>query len=122
MHWSEIPAPTLSALRRGVVIPAHLLALDAQRRLDVRRQRALTARGSGGIDPWKPHTGSIVKAARGVWKIHRNFLARGHPLLHAGARSGRPRARSGRPRPSRVFRENGPQGSCRSPEQSITRV
>ena len=53
MHWSEIPAPTLSALRRGVVIPAHLLALDAQRRLDVRRQRALTRyyldAGAGGL-------------------------------------------------------------------------
>ncbi len=40
-------------LQRGVVIPAHPLALDAQRRLDERRQRALTryylAAGVGGI-------------------------------------------------------------------------
>jgi len=40
-------------LRRGVVIPAHPLALNAQRRLDERRQRALTryylAAGAGGI-------------------------------------------------------------------------
>ncbi|MDU0329509.1 dihydrodipicolinate synthase family protein, partial [Paenibacillus sp. 3LSP] len=40
-------------LHRGTVIPAHPLALDAQRRLDERRQRALTryyiAAGSGGI-------------------------------------------------------------------------
>ena len=41
------------ALRRGVVIPAHPLALDAQRRLDERRQRALSryylAAGAGGL-------------------------------------------------------------------------
>jgi dihydrodipicolinate synthase/N-acetylneuraminate lyase len=41
------------ALRRGLVIPAHPLALDAARRLDERRQRALTryycAAGAGGV-------------------------------------------------------------------------
>ena len=40
-------------LRRGAVIPAHPLALTAERRLDERRQRALTryylAAGAGGI-------------------------------------------------------------------------
>ena len=40
-------------LRQGVVIPAHPLALDANRKLDERRQRALTryylAAGAGGI-------------------------------------------------------------------------
>ena len=40
-------------LRQGLVIPAHPLALDANRRLDERRQRALTryylAAGAGGI-------------------------------------------------------------------------
>ena len=40
-------------LRRGCVIPAHPLALDAQNRLDERRQRALTryylAAGAGGL-------------------------------------------------------------------------
>ena len=42
-----------SALRRGQVIPAHPLALTAERALDERRQRALTryyaAAGAGGI-------------------------------------------------------------------------
>ncbi len=46
MTWKE-------KLRRGVVIPAHPLALNAQRRLDERRQRALTryylAAGAGGV-------------------------------------------------------------------------
>ncbi|MGH9407117.1 MAG: dihydrodipicolinate synthase family protein [Terriglobia bacterium] len=40
-------------LRRGIVIPAHPLALNAQRRFDERRQRALTryycAAGVGGV-------------------------------------------------------------------------
>ncbi|HKW98914.1 MAG TPA: dihydrodipicolinate synthase family protein [Bryobacteraceae bacterium] len=40
-------------LRRGVVIPAHPLALDQNRKLDERRQRALTryylAAGAGGV-------------------------------------------------------------------------
>ena len=53
MNSSDIPADVLDLLRRGSVIPAHLLALDAGRRLDARRQRALTRyyldAGSGGI-------------------------------------------------------------------------
>jgi len=47
------PADILAALRRGVVIPAHPLALNSRRRLDERRQRALTryycAAGAGGL-------------------------------------------------------------------------
>jgi Dihydrodipicolinate synthetase family len=43
----------LATLRRGTAIPAHLLALDASRKLDARRQRALTRyyvdAGAGGI-------------------------------------------------------------------------
>ena len=53
MHRTQLPAETLALLRRGTVIPAHLLALDAGRRLDPRRQRALTRyyldAGSGGL-------------------------------------------------------------------------
>src|SRR5215813_12930578 len=53
MHFTEIPPSSLAVLRRGAVIPAHLLALDAQRQLDRRRQRALTRyyldAGSGGL-------------------------------------------------------------------------
>src|SRR5256712_12376843 len=46
--------PTIRrALARGTVIPAHPLALTADRRLDERRQRALTryyiAAGAGGV-------------------------------------------------------------------------
>ncbi len=47
------PSEVLALLRRGVVIPAHPLALNQNRRLDERRQRALTryycAAGTGGV-------------------------------------------------------------------------
>ncbi|HEX7052309.1 MAG TPA: dihydrodipicolinate synthase family protein [Burkholderiales bacterium] len=50
---NRIPADVLALLKRGTVIPAHPLALDARRKLDVRRQRALSryylAAGSGGL-------------------------------------------------------------------------
>ncbi|HEX2545712.1 MAG TPA: dihydrodipicolinate synthase family protein [Ramlibacter sp.] len=53
MHFREIPADSLAVLRRGAVIPAHLLALDAGRQLDARRQRAMTRyyldAGAGGV-------------------------------------------------------------------------
>ncbi len=53
MHFSEIPQESLAVLRRGAVIPAHLLALDANRQLDKRRQRAMTRyyldAGAGGV-------------------------------------------------------------------------
>jgi dihydrodipicolinate synthase/N-acetylneuraminate lyase len=53
MHYSEIPKENLAVLRRGAVIPAHLLALDDEGKLDARRQRAMTRyyldAGAGGI-------------------------------------------------------------------------
>jgi hypothetical protein len=53
MHWRDIPADALDVFRAGAVIPAHPLALDASRRFDPRRQRALTRyyldAGSGGL-------------------------------------------------------------------------
>ncbi|MCP1336752.1 dihydrodipicolinate synthase family protein [Futiania mangrovi] len=53
MHWQDIPGAVLENLRRGVVIPAHPLALTPDRTLDTRRQRALTRyyidAGAGGL-------------------------------------------------------------------------
>ncbi|RPH65390.1 MAG: dihydrodipicolinate synthase family protein [Burkholderiales bacterium] len=53
LHRSDLPAGVLALLRRGSVIPAHPLALDASRRFDPVRQRALTRyyldAGSGGL-------------------------------------------------------------------------
>ncbi|WP_328992663.1 dihydrodipicolinate synthase family protein [Kribbella sp. NBC_01245] len=48
-----LPEATARALRKGVLIPAHPLALDAEGNLDVRRQRALSRyyldAGAGGL-------------------------------------------------------------------------
>src|SRR5436189_641737 len=49
----SIPAELRATLNKGVVIPAHPLALDRNRKLDERRQRALSryyiAAGAGGL-------------------------------------------------------------------------
>src|SRR5438105_5423136 len=49
----ELVTNKAEALRHGLVIPAHPLALTAERKLDERRQRALTryylAAGAGGV-------------------------------------------------------------------------
>jgi len=53
MDKSEIPTDVLNVLQRGTVIPAFPLALDENRELDERRQRALAryylSAGAGGI-------------------------------------------------------------------------
>jgi dihydrodipicolinate synthase/N-acetylneuraminate lyase len=53
LQFPEPPAWVRDALRTGIVIPAHPLALTTRRRLDERRQRGLTryyhAAGAGGI-------------------------------------------------------------------------
>jgi len=53
LHRSDIPYDVLDVLDRGTVIPAHPLALDAERKLDPRRQRALSRyyldAGAGGL-------------------------------------------------------------------------
>ena len=53
LHRTDLPEPVQAAFARGVAIPAHPLALDASRRLDPRRQRALSRyymdAGAGGL-------------------------------------------------------------------------
>ncbi|GGG35632.1 dihydrodipicolinate synthase family protein [Caldovatus sediminis] len=53
LRWSDWPAGMLERLRGGCVIPAHPLALTAERKLDARRQRALSRyyldAGAGGL-------------------------------------------------------------------------
>ena len=53
MRWSDIPSDSLAVLRQGSVIPANLLALDADRQFDRTRQRAMVRyyldAGSGGL-------------------------------------------------------------------------
>jgi Dihydrodipicolinate synthetase family len=53
LGWQDWNPQVLATLRKGAVIPAHPLALDADRKLDPRRQRALTRyyldAGAGGL-------------------------------------------------------------------------
>src|SRR5215468_11300162 len=53
LRWQDLPPDVLATLRRGAAIPAHPLALDANRKLDARHQRALTRyyldAGAGGL-------------------------------------------------------------------------
>jgi dihydrodipicolinate synthase/N-acetylneuraminate lyase len=53
LRWQDWNPQVLAALREGAVIPAHPLALNAERKLDARRQRALTRyyldAGAGGL-------------------------------------------------------------------------
>ncbi len=53
LRWNDLPPEVLAALRQGAVIPAHPLALNAGRKFDERRQRALSRyyldAGSGGL-------------------------------------------------------------------------
>jgi hypothetical protein len=66
-HIEDMPPEILACLRRGAVIPAHLLALDAERRLDSRRQRALTRyyvdAGAGGLAVGVHATQFAIRAA-----------------------------------------------------------
>src|SRR5712664_4968601 len=53
LHWRDWPAPVLSLLRQGSVIPAHPLALGPDRQFDKPSQRAISRyyvdAGSGGL-------------------------------------------------------------------------
>jgi hypothetical protein len=42
LHWTDLPESVVATLRKGVVIPAHPLALTPEKKLDERRQRALS--------------------------------------------------------------------------------
>ena len=78
MHWSTLPAEILATLRGGTVIPAHPLALGAERQLDARRQRALTRyyldAGAGGLAVGV-HSTQFAIRERGLYQ----------PVLHAAA-------------------------------------
>ncbi len=67
-RWTHWPDAVLQILRRGTVIPAHPLALDANRRLDERRQRALTRyyveAGAGGLAVGVHTTQFAIREAR----------------------------------------------------------
>jgi len=86
LHWSDLPAGILEPLRRGTVIPAHPLALDASRRLDPVHQRALTRyyldAGAGGLAVGVHSTQFAIREA-GLYE----------PVLELAARTAREWAR-----------------------------
>ena len=67
LRWQDWDPQILAALRKGVVIPAHPLALAADRKLDPRRQRALTRyyldAGAGGLAVGVHTTQFAIRAA-----------------------------------------------------------
>jgi len=71
LHRSDLPPPVRALLAAGTVIPAHPLALDASRRLDPRRQRALTRyyldAGAGGLAVGV-HTTQFAIRERGLYE------------------------------------------------------
>jgi hypothetical protein len=70
LNRSELPQTVLSLLAQGTVIPAHPLALNAQRQLDRKRQRALTRyyvdAGAGGLAVGV-HTTQFAIRERGLY-------------------------------------------------------
>ncbi len=67
------PQSVVAAIRQGLLIPAHPLALDHQRRFSERRQRALTryyhAAGAGGVAVGVHSTQFAIREARyGLFK------------------------------------------------------
>ncbi len=79
---ADLPATIRDGLAAGLAIPAHPLALDAQRELDPRRQRALTRyyldAGSGGLAVGV-HTTQFAIRERGLYE----------PVLHLAAETAR---------------------------------
>jgi hypothetical protein len=85
-------------LRKGTVIPAHPLALNAERKLDERRQRALTryyvAAGAGGLAIGVHTTQFAIRDARiglfepvlrlAVEEMDRADRTRSEPLVRVG--------------------------------------
>ncbi len=92
LHWLQLPKDTLALLRRGTVIPAHPLALDAKRRFDPRRQRALTRyyldAGAGGLAVGV-HATQFAIREKGLYE----------PVLQLAADAARDWMRSGASRP-----------------------
>ncbi len=71
LHRNDLPREVLAVLAKGAVIPAHPLALDAARRFDPRRQRALTRyyidAGAGGLAVGV-HTTQFAIRERGLYE------------------------------------------------------
>lgn len=93
-----LPAPVANALRQGLVIPACPLALNARRKLDERRQRALIryyrAAGAGGLAVGVHTTQFKIRDPaiglfRPLLELAREEMVRGERALPANARPSR---------------------------------
>jgi dihydrodipicolinate synthase/N-acetylneuraminate lyase len=94
LRWQDWPSAVLTAFRKGVVIPAHPLALGPDRKLDARRQRALTRyyldAGAGGLAVGVHTTQFAIRAAglyRPVLELAMKSAAewtRQQPIMIAG--------------------------------------
>jgi dihydrodipicolinate synthase/N-acetylneuraminate lyase len=94
LRWEDWPPGLVERLRAGCVIPAHPLALTADRRLDARRQRALSRyyldAGSGGLAVGV-HTTQFAIREVGLYEPVLRLAAeaaaeqRERPILIAGA-------------------------------------
>ena len=106
LAWSDWPEALRQGLRRGMVIPAHLLALDARRTLDHRRQRALARyyldAGAGGLAVGVHSTQFAIREA-GLYEPVLRIAAETAASWVAAA--GAARRRSGRPHQHRRERE-----------------
>jgi Dihydrodipicolinate synthetase family len=94
LRWQDWPPEVLAALRKGAVIPAHPLALDAGRKLDTQRQRALARyyldAGAGGLAVGV-HTTQFAIRDVGLYRPVLELAmrsatewARGKPIMIAG--------------------------------------
>src|ERR1700752_2113155 len=92
--WQDWPPDVLAALRRGGGIPAHQLARDGPRKLDVRRQRALARyyldAGAGGLAVGV-HTTQFAIRDAGLYRpvlelamLSAREWTRGQPIMIAG--------------------------------------
>src|SRR5258708_37193695 len=100
-RWTDWPAEILATLRRGAVIPAHPLALDADRKLDARRQRALARYyldpGAGGLAVGVHTTQFPIRHVGPCQPVPELAMRRPaewtrHQAIHIVGRSGRPGA------------------------------
>ena len=110
LHWNDLPGAIVEQVRRGVVIPAHPLALTEARALDERRPAGARAllyrRRQRRARGWRPHhpvrdpRGRIVRAGAETRRRHHGRLDR--PAADRRRRTGRP------------HRPGGPRGGNRS--------
>lgn len=92
MKIEDLPKDLVASVRRGVVIPAHPLALNARRQLDERRQKALTRyyvdAGAGGLAVGVHTTQFEIRQPR--YGLYKPVLRLASETIDCHARRGQP--------------------------------